>query len=162
MLKKLQLLIPGLSGYRKREDIRVADELLRNQVADKLDQSKGSLEAVRKQMADAGDFTNLTTVGSLISQLQQFAGEMRHAQQAYSGFTATIVIDEAKLNNLYNYDYDFVSSSIALLASASNLVYDPSAPSSIQPALANIRKSAADLQKKWAVRLETIENILVK
>jgi hypothetical protein len=164
ILKKLQLLVPGLSGYRKREDIRVADELLRNQVADKLDQSKSNLEAIRKQMANGGDFTNLTTVGSLISQMQQFSGEVRHAQQGYSGFAATIVIDEAKLNDIYNYDYDFVASSITLLTSTSppNLVYDPSAPNSIQPALAGIGKDVADMKRKWAARMETIENILAK
>lgn len=162
ILKKIQLLVPGLAGYRKREDIRVADELLRNQVADKLDQSKSNLEAIRKQMADADDFTNLTTVGSLISRLQQVAGEIRHAQQAYSGFAATIIIDEAKLNNLYNFDYDFVASSVALLTSTANLVYDPSNPVSIQTALANVKKSAVDLQQKWGLRMETIQKILVE
>lgn len=163
-LKKLQLLIPGLAGYRKREDIRVADELLRNQVADKLDQSKGNLEAIRKQMASSGDFTNLVTIGSLISQVQQFAGEIRHAQQGYSGFAATIIIDEAKLNDIYIYDYDFVTSAIALLTSTSSpaLTCDPSSPNSIQPALASIEKNVAELNQKWRTRIETIENILAK
>ena len=42
--KKLELLVPGLRGYRTHEDLRVADDLLRNQVADKLDQTKANLE----------------------------------------------------------------------------------------------------------------------
>ncbi len=41
--KKLQLAIPGLKEYRKLEDIRAADELLRKQVFDKLDGAKGKL-----------------------------------------------------------------------------------------------------------------------
>jgi hypothetical protein len=161
-LKKLQLLVPGLSGYRKREDIRIADELLRSQVADKLDQAKANLEAIRKQMATANDFTNLTSIGSLISQMQQVSGEIRHAQQGYSGFAAPISIDETKLNALYNYDYDFVSSSMSLLESVTNLVYDPSSPASVQPAIAGISKNVANLKQKWAARMQTIENILAK
>ena len=33
VLKRLQLLIPGFRGYRQLEDLRVADALLRKQVA---------------------------------------------------------------------------------------------------------------------------------
>ncbi|HZW56880.1 MAG TPA: hypothetical protein VFF30_11375 [Nitrososphaerales archaeon] len=161
--KKLELLVPGLRTYRKLEDIRVSDDLLRNQVADKLDQAKANLEALRKQMAASGDFTNLTSVGSLISQFQQFSGEVRHAQQGYSGFAASIQMDEAKLNKLYNYDYDFVSASVQLLDSTSpgKLVYDSTSPASITPQLSSISNSLMDVKKKWAVRIEAIQNILI-
>ncbi|HKT22788.1 MAG TPA: hypothetical protein VJR06_09305, partial [Nitrososphaerales archaeon] len=68
--KKLELLIPGLRGYRTKEDIRASDSLLRNQVADRLDHAKDNLQQLRKQVAAGNDFTNLTSVGSLISQVQ--------------------------------------------------------------------------------------------
>ena len=113
-MKKLQLLIPGLRGYRTKEDIRVSDELLRNQVADRLDRVKGNLEQLRKQMAASSDFTNLTTVGSLISQVQTLSGEVRHAAQGYAGWVAPITINEDKLNKLYEYDYSFVSGILQL------------------------------------------------
>ena len=32
LLKRIQLLVPGYSGYRKLEDLRAADELLRGQI----------------------------------------------------------------------------------------------------------------------------------
>jgi hypothetical protein len=162
--KKLELLVPGLRGYRKLEDLRVSDSLLRNQVADKLNQTKGNLEGMRKQMAAAGDYTNLTSIGSLISQVQQLSAEVRHAEQGYSGFVATISINEDRLNKLYNYDYDFVSSAVQLLAitSPSSLVYDVSAPASIQTGLAKVGAAMADFKQKWAVRMEAIKNILVQ
>ena len=112
--KKLELLVPGLRGYRTQEDLRVSDDMLRNQVADKLDQAKANLENLRKQMVSAGDFTNLSTVGSLIFQMQGLSGQVRHAQQGYSGFVATISINADRLNKLYEYDYDFVSSAVQL------------------------------------------------
>ena len=118
--KNLELLIPGLRNYRKLEDLRVADDMLRNQVADKLDAAKANLEGIRKQMASAGDFTNLTNVGSLISQLQQMAGEVRHAEQGYSGWVASVTIDQNRLNQLYDYDYDFVASAFALVAATAS------------------------------------------
>jgi hypothetical protein len=162
--KKLELLIPGLRGYRTQEDLRVSDDMLRNQVADKLDQAKANLENLRKLMVTAGDFTNLSTVGSLIFQIQQVSGEVRHAQQGYSGFVATISINDDRLNKLYEYDYDFVSSAGQLFTATSsqNMVYDPTAPASIQPKVSAIAADVADIKQKWGVRMEAIENILVK
>jgi len=162
--KKLELLVPGLRGYRSREDIRVADDMLRNQVADKLDQAKANLESLRKQMVAAGDFTNISSVGSLIFDMQGLSGQVRHAAQGYSGFVASISVNEPQLNKLYEYDYDFVNSAVQLLAATSpqNLTYDPTAPSSIQPKVSAISSAEADFKQKWAVRLEAIENILVR
>jgi hypothetical protein len=160
-MKKLQLLIPGLRGYRTKEDIRVSDELLRNQVADRLDKVKGNLEQLRKQMATGGDLTNLTTVGSLISRVQTLSGEVRHAAQGYAGWVAPITINEDKLNKLYEYDYSFVSSVFQLDEStaADNLSYDSTAPNSVQASLGQLSKSVADVRQKWSLRMETIEGI---
>ena len=161
--KKLELLVPGLRSYRKLEDVRVSDNLLRNQVANELNQTKENLEDLRKQMANAGDYTNLAVVGSLITQVQQLSGEVRHAQQGYSGFVATISIDKDRLDKLYEYDYDFVSSAKGLLTitSPSSLSYDVMAPASIQTGLKKAGSALADFKKKWAIRMEAVENIMV-
>jgi hypothetical protein len=162
--KKLELLVPGLRGYRTQEDIRVSDDMLRNQVADKLDQTKSNLEDLRKQMVTAGDFTNLTPVGTVIFQIQQISGQVRHAQQGYSGFVANISINTQRLNKLYEYDYDFVNSAVQLVTQTSmqNLRYDPTAPGNIQTKISTISSMVYDFKQKWAVRMEAIENILVK
>jgi hypothetical protein len=164
LAKKLELLIPGLRGYRSKEDIRVSDELLRNQVADRLDRVKGNLEFLRKQVASSGDLTNLTTVGSLVSQVQALSGEVRHAPQGYAGWVAPIQIDEGKLNQLYDYDYSFVSAVFQLDDSTApeNLTYDSASPNSIQASLAQMSRSVDDIKRKWSMRMETIEGIALK
>ena len=162
--KNLELLIPGLRNYRKLDDLRVADDMLRNQVADKLNLAKSNLEGVRKQMASAGDFTNLTNVGSLIAQLQQISGEVRHAEQGYSGWVASVTIDQNRLNQLYDNDYDFVSSAFALVTATSppNLAYDPANQASIMAPLARVGAAVSDFKQKWGVRMEAVKGILVK
>ena len=115
-------------------------------------------------MATAGDYTNLGSVGSLIFQIQQLGGEVRHAQQGYSGWVPTISINQDKLNKLYEYDYGFVSSAVQLhsLTTSPSLVYDTTSPNSVQTALSSVGTAVADFKQKWAVRMEAIENILVK
>jgi hypothetical protein len=160
-IKKLQLLIPGLRGYRSKEDIRVSDELLRNQVADRLDRVKDNLQQLRKQVAASNDLTNLTSVGSLIAQVQTLSGEVRHAAQGYSGWVAPIQINEDKLNKLYDYDYSFVSSVFQLdeATAPGKLTYDTTAPNTIQNVLGGFVSSVADIRQKWSQRMEAIEGI---
>ena len=162
--KKLQLLIPGLRGYRSKEDIRVSDELLRNQVADRLDRVKGNLELLRKQVATSGDLNNLTNIGSLISQVQALSGEVRHAAQGYAGWVAPIRIDEGKLNKLYDYDYSFVSEVFQLddETSPGKLTYDSSSPNSIQASIGQFSKEVTDIRQKWSLRVEAIEGIAIQ
>jgi len=162
--KNLELLIPGLRNYRKLDDLRVADDMLRNQVADKLLLSKSNLEGVRKQMSTAGDFTNLTNIGSLIFQLQQIAGEVRHAEQGYSGWVASITIDQDRLNQLYDNDYDFVSSAFAVATATSSpaFTYDPSNPATVMASITQVNAAIADFKQKWSVRMEAVKGVLVK
>ena len=159
--KKLELLIPGLRGYRSKEDIRVSDSLLRNQMADKLDHVKDNLQQLRKQVAAGNDLNNLTSVGSLIAQVQTLSGEVRHAAQGYSGWVAPIQMNEEKLNKLYEYDYSFVSAVFALdqATAPGSLTYDSTAPNSIQTALSGLGRSVADIKQKWSQRVEAIQGV---
>ena len=159
--KKLELLIPGLRGYRSKEDLRVSDELLRNQMADKLDHVKDNLQQLRKQMAAGNDLTNLTSVGSLIAEVQTLSGEVRHAAQGYSGWVAPIQMDEGKLSKLYDYDYSFVSAVFGLdqATSPGALTYDSAAPNSVQPLLSGFSRSVTDIRQKWSLRVEAIQGI---
>lgn len=160
-VKKLQLLIPGLRGYRNKEDLRVSDELLRNQVADKLDRAKANMQLLRSRMAMNNDLTNITTVGSLMAQLQTLSGQVRHAEQGYAGWVAPIRIDENKLNALYDYDFAFVSQVFQLdeATNPENLSYDSSSLGSIQNSVGKFASMVSELSQKWSRRIEMIEGI---
>ena len=116
---------------------------------------------MRKQLAAGNDLTNLTTVGSLISQVQALSGEVRHAGQGYSGWVAPIQISEDKLNKLYDYDYSFVSSVFQFedATSPGKLSYDGSVPNSVQAPINGFARTVADIRQKWSQRMEAIEGI---
>ncbi len=98
LLKRIQLLVPGYSGYRRLEDLRAADELLRGQISGILQQSLISLEQERAKLVNDGNFSKLTVIGSGISKVQQFQGEILHSQQGYSGISPTIRIGPDSLS----------------------------------------------------------------
>jgi len=161
-LKKLQLIVPALKEYRKLEDIRAADQLLRKQVFDRLNEAKSKLESIRKAISDKGDFSSLTSIGTIISQIQQVAGQVVHAQQGSAGISPNIRIDENTLNKLYEYDYNFVNSAEQIFSTASDSLTEyTSGTSSVQAISTKISPMLEDFKHVWKQRLDSVENILV-
>jgi hypothetical protein len=160
-LKKLQLKIPALQEYRKLEDIRAADQLLRKQISDKLNDSKTKLEELRKTMTAKNDFANLTIMGSTISKIQQVSGAIQHAQQGSAGISPNIRIDEGVLNKLYEYDFDSVNTSEQIFTTCSNSMSDYNSGRQIQDIASQISLLLDNLGMSWKKRLDSVENILV-
>src|SRR6267143_1767953 len=90
LLKKIQLVIPGYAGYRRREDIRAADNLLRIQLANQLKGVRGDLEDIRDGWAMDGKVQGLSGIGNAIFTIEGLEAKVRHAEGGYSGISATI------------------------------------------------------------------------
>src|SRR2546425_13014825 len=94
LLKKIQLVIPGYAGYRRREDIRAADNLPRNQLANQLKSVRGELEDIRHRLAMEGKVHGLPGNGNIIFTDQGLEAQVLDAESGYSGVSATIQIQE--------------------------------------------------------------------
>ena len=108
ILKKIQMVVPGFRGYRKREDIRAADSILRLQMADGLIKVREGLEESRRAMTDDYQTKNIEMIGGVINKVRTLEGKVRHAEQGYSGFSPAVRIEEAELNRLYEYDASMI------------------------------------------------------
>jgi hypothetical protein len=104
LLKRIQLHIPGFAGYRRREDLRAADNMLRIQIADRLRDLKSRAEKCRASLVETYETKNLEKLGNLLSFFQSVEGKIRHAEQGYSGISPAIRVDIRELNLLYEYD----------------------------------------------------------
>ncbi len=159
--KKLQLKIPELKEYRELEDIRAADQLLRKQISNKLNDSKAKLEELRKAMMTKNDFSNITLVGGAISQIQQVSGRIQHVQQGSAGISPNIRIDEGVLNKLYEYDFNSVNASEQIFTTCSNSISDYNLGKLIQEITSKISSMLDELSRSWEKRLDSVQNILV-
>ena len=90
----------GVAGriacYRRREDIRAADNILRIQLSDQIKGVRGELESIRDGMAMEGKATGLSTIGNAIFTLEGLEAKVRHAEGGYSGISATIRIQRTR------------------------------------------------------------------
>lgn len=156
LLKKIQLVIPGYRGYRRLEDLRAADELLRNQISVILQQALNALQSERMKLVAEDDFGKLTLVGSGISIVQEFQGELLHSQQGYSGISPAIRVDESKLGNLYDYDLKFLDISARIKE-----LSDFSSASNLSDALGKLSEEVNNARSAWEARMAAIEKILL-
>ncbi|MGA8665227.1 MAG: zinc ribbon domain-containing protein [Thermoplasmata archaeon] len=162
MLKRLQLLVPGYSGYRQATDIQAADSLLRLQVADKIRNARATLENARTALTNASQFAVLTDIAPLLADLQRLEGEIRHAEQGYTGISPAVRINPQQLDRLYEYDFGFaqaadqLSQTIAPLPSLSM-----SGGSGVPALLSTARGQVTQLEQAFKARLQAIEGIRV-
>ncbi|OWP54309.1 MAG: hypothetical protein B2I18_03240 [Cuniculiplasma sp. C_DKE] len=160
ILKKIQLVVPGFRGYREKEDIRVADELLRSQIGGVLGRAVSSLTTARQNAINFNKFGSLAFIGNTISLVETFQGDIVHGQQGYSGFAPAIQINTVVLDRLYEYDFEFVSKCKEIADTCSQLenvsgMNDPD----ILASLNRISDMIKDARNAWNQRMDTVEGI---
>jgi archaellum component FlaC len=108
LLKKIELAIPGFRGYRKREDLRIADSLLRKQLADNLGNIKAKVELCRHDLANNMEIDLLNSIAALMNHITSTENRVRHAEQGYSGVSADYNVREDELHKMYEWDLDLI------------------------------------------------------
>lgn len=156
IIKDIQLIVPFFHGYRKLEDIRVADELLRKEVSKILQQAIDALQNEKAALVNQGTFDKLTLIGSSMSRLQEFQGELLHAQQGSSGISPAIRLDKVKLDKLYEYDLKFLKISAGIRGLA-NL----NGSEDIAGSLSKLSLEVDSARNAWESRIQAVEDILL-
>lgn len=103
-LEKLSSIIPGWSGYQDRQNRRKADQLLRKTLAEKLADQRRKLDVAQKELINHGHLDLVDDVGSAVTQLKTFADRVRLATYGYSGLFDAAKVNEAELEQMYNFD----------------------------------------------------------
>jgi len=165
ILKRLQLLIPGFRGYREGEDIRAADSLLRRQVADKVQNARTTIENSRSALTNAAQFGALNDLAPIIADLLRLEGEIRHAEQGYTGISPAVRANPPQLDRLYEYDYGFavaadqLNQTIAPLPSLA--VGAASDPGQLTTLVSTARGQALQLDTAFKARMQVVEGIRI-
>jgi hypothetical protein len=156
-IKKIQMHIPGFAGYRRREDLRTADALLRVQVADRMLKVKDKLETVRADFTRNYQVAALEPLGAQIFKIKELEGRIRHAEQGYSGISADIRIEEKEINTLYEFDLRLVEGIDTLMAKADALkAAGKKDADAVDAAIEDFRATANDFENTFERRMKVI------
>lgn len=125
LLKNIQLAIPGFRGYRKREDLRIADSVLRIQLADSIkSEVMIPLDGAKEAVAKALNLDVMGDISDLASKVNVLEKKIRHADQGYSGISPNYRINEDQLETLYDYDLSMIELINGLAAEAESILMD--------------------------------------
>ena len=121
LIKKIQLCIPGFRGYRKKEDLRIADSMLRIQIADMLKNNLlQPLEQCREAAGRELELDLMNDLAAVISKAKLSEAKIRHAEQGYTGISAATRVGCDELNQLYEYDLSLIDGITAMGSLASS------------------------------------------
>jgi hypothetical protein len=163
VLKRLQLLIPGFRGYRQGEDIRAADSFLRIQVADKIKNARATIENARTALTNANQFQALNDLAPIIADLLRLEGQIRFAEQGYTGISPAVRINPQQLDRLYEYDYGFVQAADQVNQTVAPLpsIATGANPAAVSELVATARSQVNQLDQAFRARVQVIEGIRI-
>lgn len=107
-LERIASHIPGIKGYRAREDRRDTDKRLREYMASELDRHRKLLENFKRDLLGKGQLDPLDEADRVTRKLQLAADSIRHASYGYSGFFDQVKVQEGELDRLYQYDLELL------------------------------------------------------
>ncbi len=127
-LEKILHKIPGFQGYYQRELRRDSDRLQREFIVKQLRKVKSGLNGVLQAASRQKNFELLQVCDLFGKSLEKSIGEIRYADQGYSGFFDLIKIKEADLDMVYEWDVKIAEMAIRFTEEFKNVVDSPLAP----------------------------------
>ncbi len=123
---KLLSKIPGFRGYMEKKSRRDADQLLRDTISGRLQQTRLELAAVQQTMGRdiLMGIEYAEPVGRADNLLMGLISKIKDAPQGYAGFFDAVRVDENDLARLYQFDetmldhIDQITSDVAALSKA--------------------------------------------
>ena len=109
-LEKLIAKIPGYSGYKKKEQRREADKLLRLHIAKKYEEQLAKLNQIQYDLTLQGRLRVLVVLERASMKLQLLIDRIKTASYGYSGWFDAVKVEEDDLDKLYKFDEDMLAS----------------------------------------------------
>lgn len=103
-LEKLVSKIPGLGDFFERNDLRAADKLLREKLANRVADQQRRVNDLQQQMSSGQSLMLLDDMERAQTQLGTFADSIRTASYGYAGLFDRVKKNKKELTKMYEYD----------------------------------------------------------
>jgi len=155
-LKRLASRIPGYSGYYEKELRRDADRLLREHLANHLEQQRRRLTEFQQESLRSSGLALMGELDEVVRKMQTLADRLRYAVYGYAGWFDTITIREDALDALYDYDTALLEEAEALEKEVQGFGQAVQQQGDTRAALAALRARLVALHEKVDRRREVL------
>ncbi|WP_455284426.1 hypothetical protein [[Eubacterium] cellulosolvens] len=163
LLEKIMLIVPGFSGYKKREQRREADRIIRNFIHSKLQEARNDLQDVHAAVAKSEQSKELERVDKLLAVFDRVSERVNHASYGYSGFFDAIKIEEPELDRMIAFDTQLVDGAKGLAERVKNIKTEADAErfGNLGETIRELRKTVEDFDRTFDERNEVIAGVEV-
>lgn len=103
-IKRILRVIPGYEGYENQEKRRDADKTLRTNLAQQFRNEQDVITRISQKAVDRGQLEYLARIEELSQSLGRFIARMETAPRGYAGWFSEVKIEEADLDQIYEFD----------------------------------------------------------
>ncbi|MEP7145500.1 MAG: hypothetical protein ABI792_00680, partial [bacterium] len=105
-LERIKRHIPGYDGYVNRDNSRELDTILRNKLANKLEENNTKLKNIVLTLSRDGKLFETSDLDKLEKKNENAIAKFKSAARGYSGAFDINKIKEGKLNQIYEFDHN--------------------------------------------------------
>lgn len=156
IFKKLLGKIPGFDGYIERENRRVTDKLVREQIANQFEELWQRLSGLQVDFINQGELKYVDDLESAAVKLRQFIDRIRTAAYGYSGFFDAVKIKEKDLERVYEYDltlFDLAEEVSRGIDNIEESIGTDGLPAAIRNVVSLAKKSVRAFEKRSTVMM---------
>ena len=100
--------LPGFRGYKEKELRRESDRLIRNHLYQRLMEARNDLKETFQTLSENRVQEVLTDMDHLVMRFDRVSEKINHASYGYAGFFNIVKIEEAKRDNMIQFDTDLM------------------------------------------------------
>ena len=115
IVEKIELVIPGFHGYKKKELLREDDRLVRGKVADILAQARREMERALQRCAMVS-CPQLVAIDTMRKKLMALESRVKHAEAGYRGYFDRVKFKEDEIKKLIEYDAKMIELAEGILS----------------------------------------------
>jgi len=155
-LEKIKRYIPGYDGYVNRDNSRELDTILRNSLANKLEDNKTKIKNTILALSKEGKLFETSDLEKLEKKNENAIAKFKSAARGYSGAFDVSKVKEDKLSKVYEFDFNLLTYVENVGKDFSDMESKANAKEELKNHVSQISKNLDDLLKKFDER----ENIL--
>lgn len=148
--------IPGFRGYLEKEYRRESDELQRNWLVGRLQQSKKGLDEYMQNLTEAGNLDALPAIERVRLRLDKIQNRISSAMQGHSGVFDLVRIDETVLDRVYQHDANLIDEVETLADTVESLPGKSEPPATLA---AEVLKQIDALDEAWDLREDILKGM---
>lgn len=161
LLGRLAAKIPGFSGYLERSRRRQADQVLRDTIANRLEETRLQLSNVHQELSRdiIKAIDHAEPLGRADSRLMGLIGKIRDAPQGYTAFFDAVKIDDEALARLYAFDENMLRHAEEIEADVNALQQALSTDAEIDQRITDLDASIQDASRAFSRRQELLSDV---